>query len=232
MKKKINFTIVVTTLVCLIPMVLGIIFWNKLPDELPINYGFNNEVGKVAPKWVNIILMPLFFVAMNMFLHISLSMKEKVGKKLLVFMKWIIPMLSVVVGSFMILKPLGLSMEASTLIIPLISFVLIVVGNYVPKTKPNYYVGYRLPWIINNEEVWIKTHRISGFLLVVCGFISFVTSFFSFGKYVFLVSMVIIIFIPLFYSLSIKRKVENNNAESSCVTESSESAASSESKDE
>lgn len=223
MKKKINFTIIVTTLVCLIPMVLGIVFWNKLPDELPINYGFNNEIGKMAPKLVNIILMPLFFVAMNISLHISLAMKEKIGAKLLVFMKWIIPMLSVVVGSFMILKPLGLSIEASTLIIPLISFVLIVVGNYVPKTKPNYFVGYRLPWIINNEEIWIKTHRFCGVLLVVCGFVSFITSFFSFGKYVFLVSILIIVFLPLFYSLSIKFKLKDSNDESSCVSDSSDS---------
>ena len=57
---------------------------------------------------------------------------------------------------------------------------------------------------MNDDDLWKKTHRFSGLVLVICGFASFITSFFVIGKYVFLVSLGIIIFVPLIYSLIIK----------------------------
>ena len=208
MKKKNSFTIIITTLLCLVPMIMGFVFWNKLPDELPMNYGLNNEVGLLAPKWVNVILLPLVLVAMNIVVNIVVTGKteENVGKRLSLFVTWLIPVLSVIVGLFLIFKPLGMSLEITTLIIPFMSILFIIIGNYIPKSKPNWYVGYRVPWIMEDEDLWKKTHRFSGVLLVVCGFISLITSFFEVGKYIFLVNLGIIIFVPLIYSLIVKSK--------------------------
>jgi uncharacterized membrane protein len=59
---------------------------------------------------------------------------------------------------------------------------------------------------MNNEQVWQKTHRVGGFVLVIAGFIGLITSFFPWGKYVFIICLLMVIFVPLFYSLAIKEK--------------------------
>ena len=206
MNKRFNFTILITSLLCFVPMIVGLILWNKLPEELPTNYSLNNEVGNVVPKWINVILLPIIFATLNIVVNMRISPKteENVGKRLASFVVWLVPILAVVVGTFMIIKPLGLPLEAMSLVASFMSLVFIIVGNYIPKSKPNNVVGFRLPWIMNDDDLWKKTHRFSGLVLVICGFASFITSFFVIGKYVFLVSLGIIIFVPLIYSLIIK----------------------------
>ena len=47
----------------------------------------------------------------------------------------------------------------------------VLIGNLLPKTKPNPYVGIRVPWTLNHPEVWYKTHRIGGMVMTVWGVI-------------------------------------------------------------
>ena len=46
----------------------------------------------------------------------------------------------------------------------------IVIGNYLPKVRPNYLVGIRTPWTLTSDLSWDRTHRIGGRLFVLEGF--------------------------------------------------------------
>lgn len=213
MNRIFNKTTLITTLLCLVPIAIGTALQNKLPSEIPINYGFNNEAGTLASKWIVIFLLPLILALVNLFVNLTLTEKnrQRIGERLSAVLIWLVPLLSVVVSMFLILKPLGLPLKAGSLVFSIISVIFIIIGNYIPKCRPNSYVGYRLSWIMNDEELWMKTHRFSGFVLVIAGFASLVASFFAIGKYVFLVCLVIIIFVPLIYSLAIKKKAAQKN---------------------
>ena len=50
-----------------------------------------------------------------------------------------------------------------------LGLLLVVVGNLLPKLRPNKYVGIRLPWLMHDEARWAKTHRFGGFAMVFCG---------------------------------------------------------------
>lgn len=208
MNKRFNITTVITTLVCLVPLAVGILLWDKLPEQLPMNYGLNNEMRMYAPKWVNVVLFPAILAVLNVVVCLTMTagIKESVGRKLSVFTVWFVPVISVAVGTFLIIKPLGLPFDAVNFISVLMSIVFIIAGNYIPKTKPNSRVGFRFAWTMNNEQVWQKTHRVGGFVLVIAGFIGLITSFFPWGKYVFIICLLMVIFVPLFYSLAIKEK--------------------------
>lgn len=213
MNRFFNKTTLITTLLCLVPIAIGTALQNKLPSEIPINYGFNNEAGTLASKWIVIFLLPLILALVNLFVNLTLTEKnrQRIGKRLSAVLIWLVPLLSVVVSMFLILKPLGLPLKAGSLVFSIISVIFIIIGNYIPKCRPNSYVGYRLSWIMNDDELWMKTHRFSGFVLVIAGFASLAASFFAIGKYVFLVCLVIIIFVPLIYSLAIKKKAVQKN---------------------
>ena len=52
--------------------------------------------------------------------------------------------------------------------------VFIIIGNYLPKCKQNYTVGIKLPWTLNSEENWNKTHRLAGYVFMLCGIMQIV----------------------------------------------------------
>lgn len=47
-------------------------------------------------------------------------------------------------------------------IFALIGFMIMVFGNYFPTIKPNYFVGIKTPWTLENETVWKETHKLGG----------------------------------------------------------------------
>ncbi len=51
----------------------------------------------------------------------------------------------------------------------MVGVILIVVGNVVPRIRPNVALGVRTPWTLGDEGVWASTHRVAGYVLVACG---------------------------------------------------------------
>jgi uncharacterized membrane protein len=202
-----NATLILTSIVCLLPMILGFALWKKLPDQIPQQYGWNNQVNWTLPKFWGIITLPLVMVAINIiysyFIRFS---KQEMSPKVEKILAWIIPLIALPVNCFMLLKPIGFDIEPFTFIVAVLSIFFIIVGNYLPKTKPNAVMGVRAPWINKNPVVWNKTQRVSGILMVITGLINLVTCFFAFGKLVFVVTISILIIFTLFYSIIIAKK--------------------------
>ena len=59
-----------------------------------------------------------------------------------------------------------------------IGVLLIVIGNLLPRCRPNWFVGIRTPWTLSSDRVWEKTHRIGGRLFVAAGFLIAVAALF------------------------------------------------------
>ena len=57
------------------------------------------------------------------------------------------------------------------IILSAVCIFIIAIGNYLPKTKSNWFVGVRTPWTLTSDYTWTKTHRLAGWLLVISGII-------------------------------------------------------------
>ena len=55
-KIKINISIII----CLLPMIAGAVFYNQLPDQMPIHFGINDVPDNYAPKAFALFGIPLF----------------------------------------------------------------------------------------------------------------------------------------------------------------------------
>ena len=86
-----------------------------------------------------------------------------------------------------------------------IGVLFVIIGNYLPKCKQNYTIGIKIPWTLDNEENWNKTHRFAGFLWVVCGVAIMFTGFFG-GVWVFLPISFAMVLAPIIYSYLLHRK--------------------------
>jgi len=59
-----------------------------------------------------------------------------------------------------------------------IGVLLIVIGNLLPRCRPNWFVGIRTPWTLSSDRVWEKTHRFGGRLFVAAGFLIAIAALF------------------------------------------------------
>jgi len=94
----------------------------------------------------------------------------------------------------------------------MIGVLFIILGNYMGKIKPNWFMGIRTPWTLSNEEVWNKTHRLGGKMFILLGLVMICGTFLpseTFWK-AFTVSIVIILLIPMIYSYLLYRKLKEN----------------------
>lgn len=60
-----------------------------------------------------------------------------------------------------------------------IGILLILIGNLLPRARPNWFVGIRTPWTLSSDRVWEKTHRIGGRIFVAGGILILLSAFSS-----------------------------------------------------
>ncbi len=60
----------------------------------------------------------------------------------------------------------------------LIPALLMLMGNFLPRVRPNYFAGLRTPWTLSSETVWRRTNRLGGKLLFYGGLATAVLVFF------------------------------------------------------
>jgi uncharacterized membrane protein len=80
------------------------------------------------------------------------------------------------------------------------------IGNYMHNMRPNYFAGFRLPWTLENEENWRKTHALAGKLWFAGGLALAIICLFLSAKaalIVFFTVMIVLTLIPAIYSYRI-----------------------------
>ena len=90
------------------------------------------------------------------------------------------------------------------LLLALIGILFAMLGNYFQTIRPNYFLGIRTPWTLENENVWKKTHHLGGRLWMVGGVLIVLLAFFIHDNSIFMIlfSLIlsIIVLIPVVYS--------------------------------
>lgn len=131
--------------------------------------------------------------------------KDHHPSKILHMVFWMIPVISVVLSALTYAAALGGQIQMEMVMPVFIGLVLTIVGNYLPKCKQNYTIGIKIPWTLNSEENWNRTHRFAGRIWVVCGIGMMLTGFVG-GFWIFLGVAILMVLAPLGYSYILHRK--------------------------
>ncbi|GAK76930.1 SdpI family protein [Nonlabens sp. Asnod3-H03] len=173
----------VIIILTLIPFIyLGLVY-SDLPDSLPMHWNAQGEVDHMGNKrelWlIPILLTGLMYVILKYVPKLDPKGQiKKMGNKF--------GHLRVAITLFQTALAVGIiymsttykdgDTSSPTWIFMLIGLLFIVLGNYMPAMKPNYFVGIRTPWTLENENVWRKTHRVGAILFITSGIIILITS--------------------------------------------------------
>ena len=199
---------IVSVALCLLPIVLGIFLWDKLPDKIPTHFGVNGEANGYSSKGFAVIGLPCVMAAIDaltLFFLRSDPKAEGHSKALSRIILWLVPGMSCVLTPMCMFIALGNKINVALYCQLFVGVLFIVVGNYLPKCSPNYTMGIRISWTLNDEDNWRYTHRVGGFVWVIAGFAVLIYSFFG-NFWVMLAILIAATIIPIAASYSYHRK--------------------------
>lgn len=202
MLRENKWKLLVTTLIALIPMLVGVILWDRLPDTVATHFNVSNEPDGWSSKWFAVFGLPGMLAGLHLFCLAITSADPKhknIGKKPIGILFWIIPCVSLVACTLTYAISLGVRVNIGCVITLLLGVLFVVLGNQLPRARLNYTFGVRLPWTLHDEQNWNRTSRFAGWCLALGGVVLIATSFWANPWIVFAV-VALIAAAPIVYS--------------------------------
>ncbi len=208
MNKKIDKTCLITTLICLWPIILGTILYSELPNEIAIHFDASGNPDNYFSKSLAVFGLPSILAAINLFVHFRVNTdpkKKNASNVLKSVYKWTLPAISTILMPITLFKAMGAELSIGELSYCITGLLILVCGNYLPKCKSNYTIGFKLPWTLNDEDNWNKTHRFAGFVWVIGGIITIANVLIS-SPYILFGIIILLIILPIVYSYILYRQ--------------------------
>ena len=208
MIKKNLKVLIITSIIILLPILAGVVLWDQLPDPMPTHWNAAGEVDGWSSKPFAVFGLPLVLVAAQWLCLLATGAdpkKKNHPQKVIYLVLWIIPAMSVVLHTITYLIALGYGVRMEVVMPVFLGLIFTIIGNYLPKCKQNYTIGIKIPWTLNNEENWNKTHRLAGFLWTFGGVAIMLTGLLG-SFWVFLLITLPMVLAPVIYSYVLHRR--------------------------
>ena len=179
---KYKKTLIICSIICLLPILVGLYYWNELPDMMATHWGIDNQPNGWSSKAMAVYGIPLIMLAMQWFMLFvtELDLKKKNhDMKLMQLVLWIIPMITLLVSAMCYAYALGIELNMGFWALFFLGVLFTIIGNYLPKCRQNWTMGIKLPWTLSDAENWNHTHRLAGPVWVAGGLLLVLCSFFS-----------------------------------------------------
>lgn len=209
--KENRVLICLSSVVTLLPMVFGILFWNRLPDVITTHWGADGVADGFSGKAAAVFIPAGILFILNLVCIFAAFFDKKnynQNRKAMSIVFWIVPIISLLVNGMMYSTAFGMGFNLFWLMPALFGLLFVVLGNYMPKVRQNRTLGIKLTWTLRNEENWNKTHRLSGKLWVGGGLVLIATAFLATKVMLTIMAVVTVsmIAVPFIYSYTIYKK--------------------------
>jgi len=175
MRKWIPLLIVVAAVIA------SAVVYPRLPDRIPTHWELSAHPSGTVPTpngWSSRLLgawaLPIFLLGMWALVIILPKIDPRGGNYAKfggAFEGIIISIMLFMLGMHIIILRAALGYPvAMQRIVPIgVGVLFVVIGNLLPRARPNWFVGIRTPWTLSSDRVWEKTHRFGGHVFVVGG---------------------------------------------------------------
>ena len=155
------------------------LFFDRLPDPVPVHWNIHGEADRFASLPGGALILP------GLMLGTWLLMKlvPVISPKEFGMQRFLRPFETVMVACIVLLALLHVAIltGTETLMPYALGVFLVVLGNFLAKTEPNFFFGIRTPWTLASAEVWQRTHRLGGWMFTACGLATLVATPFGVG---------------------------------------------------
>lgn len=163
------------------PFALLWYLYDKLPNSVPTHFNMEGIPDGYSDK-SSLIWIILFFMAIPYLIFMIIPLidpKQKLNKMggKLRQIKNVVMIMFGLIGILIVYSSYEPEIMKTNILLMLIALLFIGLGNYFQTIKPNYFIGIRTPWTLENETVWNKTHKMGGKIWVLGGIILFFLGF-------------------------------------------------------
>jgi uncharacterized membrane protein len=204
-------------LVTAVPAVYLLLVWKKIPDQVALHFDLSGKADRFGHK-KELLVTVLVLTAVSIFIYLLLTnifridpkkyaAENKMRLQRLAFgvMVFITALLCMIISG-----SVNGNVSLNTgLVLAGVGLLFAFIGNYMYNIKPNYFAGFRLPWTLENEENWRRTHHLASKLWFAGGLLLAVICLFLTPKpamVVFFTIMGIVTVIPVVYSYRLFRR--------------------------
>ena len=202
MIKKYKKTLIISSLPLLIPVIVGLLLWEKLPDPMPSHWNIHGEVDGWTSKAFTVFGLPGLMLALQWVSLFACTADPKYANynpKMLKLALWICPAIGLLLSFMVYPQAMGYSVPIEIIMPLLMGVLFIIVGNWMPKCEQTYTMGIKLPWTLNSEANWNATHRFGGKMWVIGGILTMLTAFLG-SFWVMMSILAVMVILPTIYS--------------------------------
>ena len=166
--------LIFTALACLLPILLGVALWDRLPDAMAIHFDIDNTPDNFASKGFVVFGLPIIMMMAQVILCITndANMKKYGDSKIVDRVtKCIIPVVTMALYVVTLLVGLGYNVDIRRVCAVVIGGVMLVTGSCLPKL--DYVKNYDV-----DKETARRINKLAGILMSVVGALFFVSLLF------------------------------------------------------
>jgi uncharacterized membrane protein len=149
----------------MIPFIYLAYVWNILPEQVPLHFDIHGKPNGFGSP-LELLFALLFMAAITLGVTLILTNIHKIDPKRannsIALMRKISLFLAFFFSGLMVfivyLSSSG-HLVTPQFMLAALSLLFAFLGNLMNNLKPNYFVGIRTPWTLENEVVWRKTHH-------------------------------------------------------------------------
>lgn len=182
--KKINFSMLtITCVMCLVPIIFGLIFYDSLPDKVAIHFDINNNPDNFVSKEFFVFGVPVIMMLFQIFCCVITDLKDEhpeANKKAVNVMKWIIPVITVLLYVVTLMYAMTIGIDIRVVVMLILGVMFVVMGNYIPKVVGTNNINFHFKMFeIKDEKLNNKIKRITGYILIIDGLLFILSSLFD-----------------------------------------------------
>jgi len=205
--KRYKWSLLLSSMVMLLPTVAGLALWNRLPEVVATHFDFDNVPNGWSPKWVVVFGIPAFLLVLHL-LCLWAILRVGGGEKGLPvgLLCWIVPFICLLTEGMVYAYALELAVDIGLIACLMMGVLFVALGNFLPKCRVNSVCGIRVPWTMNDPDIWARTHRVAGICMVACGVAILIGAWFESLRVVLFGLFFVAVLVPLVYSYVIYKK--------------------------
>lgn len=198
---------------------IGVAAWvgAMLPGDvaLPIHWDLRGEPDRFSDKWTALLMPALIAggVSLLFFLLPELESRESGLQRSRGLYLWgwaSILLMTAMIELAVISVALKWTVHGTSFVVAGLGIMFVMIGNQLGKSRSMYLIGFRTPWTLASEEVWVKTHRLAGKLMFAAGLVLLLAAFLPLPSGVVAtvlgVSIGVAVVVPFVYSYVLWRK--------------------------
>lgn len=174
MKHKVYFGF--RTFFVLVVSVVAIFSYFYLPDIIPVHWNLDGEVNRFASKNFSSFIFPLIILASYLLFPLlpKIDPRKSNYKDFEVAWEGLQTVLILFLAAFYFItlfitfRP-DYGFLMGPLMMAAIGLMFVLMGPLIKDVQPNFFIGFRAPWTLEDPVVWKKVHHLSSKLMIVSG---------------------------------------------------------------